>query len=71
VCARRPGKIANNRVPIDMSLEMPDLLDAEYLDYSAKHFGEKLVTRHRFSRSRNRTCLMLRSHGGIKPLLRR
>ena len=63
---RRLGKLANNRVPTDTAMEMLTLFDSKYWDYSPKHFHEKLVTRHGFTRSYNWERLTLQSHGRVQ-----
>ena len=52
---RRLGKLANNRVPADTAMEMLELFDTRYWDYTPKHFHEKLVAHHGFTQpSRSR-----------------
>ena len=68
---RRLGKLANNRVPTDTAMEMLTLFDSKYRDYSPRHFHEKLVTQHGFTRSYNRVRLTLQSHGRVQPAPRR
>ena len=68
---RRLGKLANNRVPTDTAMEMLTLFDSKYRDYSPRHFHEKLVTRHGFTRSYNWVRLTLQSHGRVQPAPRR
>ena len=68
---RRPGKMANNRVPADTAMSMPELFDTKYWDYTAKHFHEKLVEMHGFTRSCNRVRMTLQRHGRIQPAPRR
>ena len=68
---RRLGKLANNRVPTDTAMEMLTLFDSKYRDYSPRHFHEKLVTHHGFTRSYNWVRLTLQSHGRVQPAPRR
>ena len=68
---RRLGKLANNRVPTDTAMEMLTLFDSTYWDYSPRHFHEKLVTQHGFTRSYNWVRLTLQSHGRVQSAPRR
>ena len=68
---RRPGKMANNRVPADTAMSMLELFDTKYWDYTTKHFHEKLVEMHGFTRSCNRVRMTLQRHGRIQPAPRR
>ena len=67
---RRLGKFANNRVPTDTVMEILDLFDSKYRDYSPRHFHEKLVTRHGFTRRYNWVRLTLQGHGRLQPASR-
>ena len=68
---RRLGKLANNRVPADTAMEMLELFDTLYWDYTPKHFHEKLVTHHAFTHSYNWVRLTLQRHGRVRPAPRR
>ena len=59
------------RVPTDTAMEMLTLFDSKYRDYSPRHFNEKLVTQHGFTRSYNWVRLTLQSHGRIPSAPRR
>ena len=68
---RRRGKLANNRVPADTAMEMLELFDTRYWDYTPKHFHEKLVAHHGFTQSYNWVRLTLQRHGRVQPAPRR
>lgn len=68
---RRLGKLANNRVPTDTVMEVLELFDTQYWDYTPKHFHEKLVTRHGLTQSYNWVRLTLQSNGRVQPAPRR
>ena len=68
---RRLGKLANNRVPADTAMEILELFDTHYWDYTPKHFHEKLVSHHAFTRSYNWVRLTLQRHGRVRPAPRR
>ena len=68
---RRLGKLANNRVPADAAMEMLELFDTQYWDYTPKHFHEKLVAHHAFAHSYNWVRLTLQRHGRVSPAPRR
>lgn len=68
---RRLGKLANNRVAADKVMEMLELFDTRYWDYTPKHFHEKLVSRHGFTQSYNWVRLTLQHHGRVRPSARR
>ena len=46
---RRLGKVASNRVATDKVMEMLELFDTRYWDYTSKHFHEKLAAHHGFT----------------------
>jgi len=68
---RRLGKLANNRVPADTAMEVLELFDTQYWDYTPKHFHEKLEADHDFKHSYNWLRLTLQHHGRIQPASRR
>ena len=68
---RRLGRLANNRVAVDTVAQVLELFDTRYWDYTAKHFHEKLVAHHAFTRSYNWVRLTLQGHGRIRPASRR
>jgi len=68
---RRLGKLSGRRVPVDTVIEVLELFDTRYWDYTARHFWEKLVEEHGFSRSYNWVRLTLQAHGRKKAAPRR
>lgn len=68
---RRLGKMANNRVAVDTVMEVLELFDTQYWDYTPKHFHEKLEAAHSFKHSYNWVRLTLQRHGRIQPASRR
>ncbi len=63
---RRLGKVSARRVPVDTVIEVLDLFDSRYFDFTARHFWDKLVSEHDFKRSYNWVRLSLQAHGRIK-----
>ncbi|MBT7031189.1 MAG: helix-turn-helix domain-containing protein, partial [Rhodospirillaceae bacterium] len=45
---RRLGRLSDRRVPVDTVMEVLDLFDTRYWDFTAKHFHEQLVSKHGF-----------------------
>ena len=68
---RRLGKISARRVPVDTVMEVLELFDTRYWDFNAKHFHEKLVAEHGFSRSYNWVRLTLQTRGRMDKAARR
>ena len=68
---RRLGKLANNRVATDKVMEMLELFDTRYWDYTPKHFHEKLVAHHGFTQSYNWVRLTLQRYRRVQPAPRR
>ncbi len=68
---RRLGKVSGCRVPVDTVMEVLELFDTRYFDFTARHFHEKLVSEHGFTRSYNWLRLMLQSRGRTRKALRR
>ncbi len=68
---RRLGRVSGRRVPVDTVMEVLELFDTRYWDFTAKHFWEKLVAEHGFTRSYNWLRLTLQARGRIKPAPRR
>ena len=60
---RRLGKVSGHRVPVDTVMEVLELFDTRYWDFTAKHFHEKLLDEHGFTRSYNWVRLTLQAHG--------
>lgn len=59
---RRLGKVSGCRVPVDTVMEVLELFDTRYWDFTASHFWEKLVSEHGFTRSYNWVRLTLQAH---------
>ena len=68
---RRLGKVSARRVAVDTVMEVLELFDTRYWDFTAKHFWEKLVEEHGFTRSYNWVRLMLQAHGRKRAAPRR
>jgi len=68
---RRLGRVSGRRVPVDTVMEVLELFDTRYWDFTAAHFHEKLVADHRFTRSYNWTRLTLQAHGRVRKAPRR
>ena len=68
---RRLGRLSGRRVPVDTVMEVLELFDTRYWDFTAKHFWEKLVSEHGFGHSYNWLRLSLQAHGRIRPAPRR
>ncbi len=68
---RRLGRVSARRVPVDTVIEVLDLFDTRYFDFTAKHFWEKLVSEHEFGRSYNWVRLTLQAHGRLHKARRR
>jgi len=68
---RRLGRASGRRAPVDTVMEMLALFDTRYWDFTAKHFHEKLVSKHGFTHSYNWVRLTLQAHGRIRPAPRR
>jgi hypothetical protein len=47
---RRLGLVSARRVPVDTVMEVLELFDTKYWDFTARHFWEKLVESHGFTR---------------------
>ena len=60
---RRLSKVSGRRVPVDTMMEVLELFDTRYFDFTAKHFFDKLVSEHGFTRSYNWVRLTLQGHG--------
>ena len=68
---RRLGKVSARRVPVDTVMEVLELFDTRYFDFTAKHFHDKLVSEHGFTRSYNWMRLMLQARGRVRKAPRR
>ncbi len=68
---RRLGRASARRVPVDTVMEVLELFDTRYFDFTAKHLWDKLVAEHEFAHSYNWVRLTLQAHGRIRPAPRR
>lgn len=68
---RRLGKVSGRAVPVDTVMNVLELFDTRYWDFTAKHFWEKLVEDHGFTRSYNWLRLTLQARGRIRKAPRR
>lgn len=68
---RRLGRVSGRRAAVDEVTRVLELFDTRYFDFTAKHFHDKLVSEHGFSRSYNWLRLTLQAHGRIRPAPRR
>lgn len=68
---RRLGRASDRRVPVDTRMEMLELFDTRYWDFTAKHFHEKLIMEHNFTRSYNWVRLTLQEYSRIRSAPRR
>ena len=71
LCDRRLGKVSGRRVAVDTVMEVLALFDTRYWDFTAKHFHERLVADHGFTRSYNWLRLALQCHGRPRKAPRR
>ena len=68
---RRLGKASGKRVPVDRADEVERLYRARYSGFTAKHFHEHLVRRHRFGWGYTWTKVFLQSRGLLAKAKRR
>jgi transposase len=68
---RRLGRVSARRAPVDTVLQVLELFETRYWDFTAKHFHEKLVAEHGFGLSYNWLRLSLQAHGKIRKAARR
>ena len=55
--------VSERRAPVDTVIEVLDLFDIRYFDFTARHFCEKLVSDHDFKQSYNWVRLTLQAYG--------
>ena len=67
----RLGKASARRVPVDEVSEMLALFETRYRDFTVKHFHEKLVSGHGFTRSYSWTKSALQASGKVTKAPRR
>ena len=68
---RRLGRVSARRAAVDEVTRVLELFDTRYDDFTAKHFHDKLVSEHGFTRSYNWLRLTLQAHGRVTPAPRR
>ncbi len=68
---RRLGKASARRVPVDEVTRVLGLFETRYRDFTVKHFNEKLVSAHGFTRSYSWTKSALQAHGHVTKAVRR
>ncbi len=68
---RRLGKASARRVPVDEVARVLGLFETRYRDFTVKHFHEKLVSAHGFTRSYSWTKLLLQANGKVAKAPRR
>ena len=68
---RRLGRVSARRAAVDEVAAVLALFDTRYFDFTAKHFYDKLVSEHGFTRSYNWLRLTLQGHGRVMPAPRR
>ena len=68
---RRLGRVSARRAPVDEVMQVLELFDTRYWDFTAKHFHEKLVAAHGCTRSYNWVRLTLQAHGRKQAAARR
>jgi transposase len=68
---RRLGRVSARRAPVDEVTRVLELFDTRYFDFTAKHFHDKLVSEHGFTRSYNWLRLTLQAQGRVTPAPRR
>ncbi len=67
----RLGKASSRRVPVDEVTRMLALFETHYRDFTVKHFHEKLVSAHGFTRSYSWTKSALQASGKVDKAPRR
>ena len=67
----RLGKASARRVPVDEVTRMLGQFETRYGDFTVKHFHEKLVSAHGFTRSYSWTKHALQAHGKVAKAPRR
>lgn len=68
---RRLGRVSHHRVPVDTVMQVLELFDTRYWDFTPKHFHEKLVAEHGFTHSYNWLRLTLQARGRMRKAPRR
>lgn len=68
---RRLGKASPHRVPADETSRVLELYRTRYTGWTVKHFHERLVERHGFTRSYGWTKSVLHASGLVRPAVNR
>jgi hypothetical protein len=68
---RRLGRVSARRAPADEVMQVLELFETRYWDFTVKHFHEKLVSEHGLGRSYSWTKNTLRAAGKVKKAKRR
>ncbi len=68
---RRLGRVSSQHADVDEVMELLELFETRYRDFTVQHFFEKLVSEHDFKRRYNWVRLTLQAHGRVKPTPRR
>ena len=68
---RRLGRVSAHRVPVDTVMQVLELFDTRYRDFTAKHFWDKPVSDPDFKRSYNWVRPTLQAHGRTRQAPRR
>jgi hypothetical protein len=68
---RQLGRVSARCAAVDEVTRVLELFDTRYFDFTAKHFYDKLVSEHGFTRSYNWLRLTLQAHGRVMPAPRR
>ena len=68
---RRLDRVSARLAPVDEVMQVLELFDTRYWDFTARHFHEKLVAEHGCERSYNWVRLTLQAHGGKRAAPRR
>ncbi len=68
---RRLGRVSARRAPVDEVARVLGLFETRYWDFTVKHFHDKLVCEHGFSRSYSWTLNTLQAAGKVRKAKRR
>ena len=68
---KRIGQVSARRAPLDQVLKVQELYRSRYAGFTAKHFHEKLVEKHRIARSYTWTKRLLQAAGLVAKAKRR
>ena len=68
---RRLGRLSARRAPADEVMQVLELFETRYWDFTVKHFHEKLVSEHGVGRSYSWTKNTLQAAGKVRKAKRR